>query len=354
MDRAWTIARVAAAVLPGVDEGCRDGTVDRGLEVGVVEDHEGGLAAELEVDALAGLGGDAHDVAADGGEPVKETIETSGWPTRCCPATAPVPVTTLTTPGGAGLGERLGEEERGERGDLGRLEDDRVAGGDGRQDLPRGHLQRVVPGGDRADDADRLAADGRRVVGVLGAGHAVEAAAAVPKNAVLSTVPGTSNSRARRIGLPAWRDSSRASSSARSSSSRAALSRTEERSTGVARLHSSKAVPAAATAASTSACPARSPSPRSRWCSGRGRRRSRPRTRRAVPRRCTGAWARAYAPARPGKGPAGTGVESAAKAATATDPGVRGGLDCPRRRLPRSQEHFARSEVLVESGPYPT
>ena len=34
-------------------------------------------------------------------EPVKETIETSGWPTRCCPATAPVPVTTLTTPAGA-------------------------------------------------------------------------------------------------------------------------------------------------------------------------------------------------------------------------------------------------------------
>ena len=81
--------------------------------------------------------------------------------------------------------------------------------------------------------------------------------AAVPKKAVLSTVPGTSNSRARRIGLPAWRLSSWASSSARSSSSWAALSSTVERSAGVARLHSSNAVDAAATAASTSSCPAR-------------------------------------------------------------------------------------------------
>ena len=34
-------------------------------------------------------------------EPVKEVIATSGWPTRCWPATGPVPVTTLTTPAGA-------------------------------------------------------------------------------------------------------------------------------------------------------------------------------------------------------------------------------------------------------------
>ena len=34
-------------------------------------------------------------------EPVNEVIATSGWPTRCWPATGPVPVTTLTTPAGA-------------------------------------------------------------------------------------------------------------------------------------------------------------------------------------------------------------------------------------------------------------
>ena len=34
-------------------------------------------------------------------DPVKQVIETSGWPTRCWPATGPVPVTTLTTPAGA-------------------------------------------------------------------------------------------------------------------------------------------------------------------------------------------------------------------------------------------------------------
>ena len=193
-------------------------------------------------------------------EPVKETIATSGWPTRCCAGDrAGAGDDVDDAGGGAGLGERLGEEERGERGDLGGLEDDRVAGGDGGQDLPRGHLQRVVPRGDRADDADRLAADRADVWSPEYSALAMPSRrrAAVPKNAVLSTVPGTSNSRASRIGLPAWRLSSRASSSARSSSSWAALSRTVERSTGVARLHSSKAAPAAATAASTSAWPAR-------------------------------------------------------------------------------------------------
>ncbi len=33
-------------------------------------------------------------------DPVNETIATSGWATRCSPASFPVPVTTLTTPSG--------------------------------------------------------------------------------------------------------------------------------------------------------------------------------------------------------------------------------------------------------------
>ena len=52
--------------------------------------------------------------------------------------------------------------QRGQRGELGGLEHDGVAGGDGGQDLPGRHLQRVVPRGDRPDDADRLAADRSR------------------------------------------------------------------------------------------------------------------------------------------------------------------------------------------------
>lgn len=33
-------------------------------------------------------------------EPVKEVMATSGWPTRCSPASLPVPVTMLITPSG--------------------------------------------------------------------------------------------------------------------------------------------------------------------------------------------------------------------------------------------------------------
>ncbi len=55
----------------------------------------------------------------------------------------------------------------GERGDLRRFEHDRVAGRDSRQHLPHRHLQRVVPGRDRADDAHRFAADHRGVIGVV-------------------------------------------------------------------------------------------------------------------------------------------------------------------------------------------
>ena len=126
----------------------------------------------------------------------------------------------------------------------------------------------------------------------------------MPKKAVLSTVPGTSNSRARRIGLPAWRDSSRArllgalveqpggleqdggaldrggpapllegGAGGRDRGVDVGVPREGHRLDGLvgARVEDVEGL-------------------------ARGRRR-------AVPRRCTGAWARAYAPARtPEKG----------------------------------------------------
>ena len=57
----------------------------------------------------------------------------------------------------------LAEAQRGQRRELGRLEDDRVARGERRADLPDGHHQRVVPRRDLAHDADRLAPDHARV-----------------------------------------------------------------------------------------------------------------------------------------------------------------------------------------------
>ncbi len=59
----------------------------------------------------------------------------------------------------------LGHQERGLRGGVARLEDDRVAGRERGGDLPHRHHHRVVPRRHLPDDSDRLAADPRRVAG---------------------------------------------------------------------------------------------------------------------------------------------------------------------------------------------
>jgi ParB family chromosome partitioning protein len=61
--------------------------------------------------------------------------------------------------------EDLGERERRERCPRRRLQHDRVAGRERWAELPRGHVQRVVPRRDRGDDADRVAPDDRCVAG---------------------------------------------------------------------------------------------------------------------------------------------------------------------------------------------
>ena len=61
--------------------------------------------------------------------------------------------------GDAGLGRQLGEADRAERGELGRLDDEAVAGRQRRGRLPARHHEREVPRQDRTDDPDRLADD---------------------------------------------------------------------------------------------------------------------------------------------------------------------------------------------------
>ena len=73
--------------------------------------------------------------------------------------------------GGEDLGAELGQLQRRQRRRLGRLEDDRVAGRQRRPDLPHRHHQRVVPRGDLADHADRLAPDDRGVAAHVLAGR---------------------------------------------------------------------------------------------------------------------------------------------------------------------------------------
>ena len=67
-----------------------------------------------------------------------------------------------------GLGDQLGQPQRGQRGLLGRLEDHAVTGGQGGAELPRGHQQREVPRDDLPHDAERLA---QRVGVEVGPGH---------------------------------------------------------------------------------------------------------------------------------------------------------------------------------------
>ena len=76
--------------------------------------------------------------------------------------------------------------------------------------------------------------------------------AAPAKKATLSTVPGTSNSRASLIGLPAWRLSASANSSARAANATEMRARISARSPGVVPDQPPKARRAACTAASTS------------------------------------------------------------------------------------------------------
>ena len=83
----------------------------------------------------------------------------------------------LTTPGRqVGLAADVGEEQRAEGRRRGGLEDDGVARGEGRGDLPREHQQREVPGDDLGRNAERLRdAAGERVLELVGPAGVVPA-----------------------------------------------------------------------------------------------------------------------------------------------------------------------------------
>ena len=170
-------ARGGGAVLPGVEVAGDGDRLGRGLEVGVVEDHDRRLAAELQVHPLdVARGGRRRPPCPARTEPV---IATSCG-IRCSTRARPVsrsPQTTLSTPAGstsaASSASRSVVSGRGVAG----LEDDGVAGRQRGGDLPDGHHHRVVPGRHLADDADRLPPDPAGVPGhVLGRGLALQRA----------------------------------------------------------------------------------------------------------------------------------------------------------------------------------
>ena len=132
--------------------------LDGGVEVGVLEDEERRVAAELHRHAQDLLGALLDERPADLGrarerELARPRVADQGLHR---PARARRRDDVEHAAGQPGLLEDLGEHEHRERRLLGRLDDHRAAGGDGRPDLARAHGQREVPGRDEDARADGL------------------------------------------------------------------------------------------------------------------------------------------------------------------------------------------------------
>ena len=166
-----------SAVLPGVVEAEGTDAFHGGVDVGVVEDQHRGLAAQFHVGAFHGFGGAGDDVDAGGdGAGQRDHAHLGMGDQRLADARAAAEH-QVDHPGGEDRRDQLGQFQRGQRGLLGGLEHHAVAGGQGRGQLPGGHHQRVVPGRDGGDHADRVAADHRGVPRqVLAGGRARHAA----------------------------------------------------------------------------------------------------------------------------------------------------------------------------------
>ena len=90
-------------------------------------------------------------------EPVKQIFRTAGWVTKRCPTTLPLPGRICRTPSGKSrLQRQLSDAQRAEGSELGRLQDDGVAGGQGGREAPSGDGHREVPRDDDAHHAQRL------------------------------------------------------------------------------------------------------------------------------------------------------------------------------------------------------
>ncbi|MNF77113.1 hypothetical protein D3C84_592510 [compost metagenome] len=148
------------ADLAGAVEVGHDRDVGGAVEVGVLEDDQRRLAAQLHGHFLeGGTGGAGHDLLAGAGAAGEGNLldpRVFGQPLADFAAAAGEHVEHAVRQ--AGLAVDLGQFEDGERGDFAGLEDHRVAGGQGRGGLPQGDLDRVVPGADAGNHAQRLAA----------------------------------------------------------------------------------------------------------------------------------------------------------------------------------------------------
>ena len=156
-------ARRRRAVLAGVEVAGDLDALDDGLEVRVVEHDHRRLAAQLEVHPLQRVGRGARDLLAGRDVAGERDHRDVGVAHEARAGRLAVAEDHVQHALRQVLGRELGEPRGRQRRLLGGLQHDRVAGRQRRADLPDRHHQRVVPGRDLADDADRLAADHRRV-----------------------------------------------------------------------------------------------------------------------------------------------------------------------------------------------
>ena len=150
-------ARAVRADLAGGIEVTEQRAADGVLEDGVIEDDERRFAAELERHLLQRGGRIRHDRFARPDLAGQGDLADLGV---CGEQAAGVRHAlhdlkhALRQPR---LAENLAQPHGRERGQLGGLEDHGIAAGECRRRFPTGDLQRIVPGADARDDAERLA-----------------------------------------------------------------------------------------------------------------------------------------------------------------------------------------------------
>ena len=146
-----------AAVLAGVVEDRIRRFGGPALQVGIGEDDVRALAAQLQADLLDGGRGQPHDLLPGGrlageGDLADARVRRQGRAGR-----AARPGDHVDHAGrDAGLQRQLAQANGGQRRIAGGLEDRRIAGRQRGAKLPRGHVEREVPGHDQAADTDRL------------------------------------------------------------------------------------------------------------------------------------------------------------------------------------------------------
>ena len=158
-----------------VEEDAVDDALDGLVDRRVVEDDVRGLAAELEGELLVGAGDRARDRLADLGRAGERDLVDAGVLDERAAGLARAGDDVDDAGRQVGLLADVGEEQRGERRGLGRLEHDGVAGGERRRDLPRQHEQREVPRDDLRRDAERARVRAEaRVLELVGPAGVVE------------------------------------------------------------------------------------------------------------------------------------------------------------------------------------